>query len=395
MKQSDNLRLALRMFRTRPLRTSLTILGVSVGIGTVFFLVCLGYGLQQTILNRIANADTLLTLDVTSGSDAVQLTGTSADVVRSTAHVTDVARAVALSAQLSRGSIMSDAQVVSVDPEYFRYSGTEPTAGTLFGAQEGTGAVLTAAAVQLFGSTPPEIIGQRIAYTVYLPSDDQGKVQVREYSGSALVTGVTGEQDKSQLYLPLSQFTSLRLRRFDQFKVKVDAHENMEVVRNGLITDGYVVSSLSDTIEQANQIFRIVQIILGLFGLVALIVSAIGMFNTMTIALLERTNEIGIMRSIGITKSDIRKMFLVESMLMGFLGGVAGLLVGTTAGETVNFIMNQLSHRYGGPTMNLFVTPLWFILVIIGFSTVIGFMTGVYPSYRASKLNPLDALRYK
>ena len=92
MRYDDTLHLALRMFRTRPLRTGLTILGVSVGIGTVFFLVSLGYGLQQTILNRIANGDTLLTLDVSPGSEAIRLTDTAWKKVQKIPHVSVTAR---------------------------------------------------------------------------------------------------------------------------------------------------------------------------------------------------------------------------------------------------------------------------------------------------------------
>jgi putative ABC transport system permease protein len=181
----------------------------------------------------------------------------------------------------------------------------------------------------------------------------------------------------------------------DALKVKVDNHANLEAVRNAILAKGYIVSALSDVIDQASKVFSIVQLVLGFFGLVALIVSAIGMFNTMTIALMERTNEIGIMRSIGITRRDIQTMFLVESMVMGLLGGLGGLLLGAVVGESLNVFMNVLAHRFNGPSVNLFLAPLWFVAFIIIFSAVIGLLTGVYPSVRASKLNPLDALRYK
>jgi putative ABC transport system permease protein len=128
---------------------------------------------------------------------------------------------------------------------------------------------------------------------------------------------------------------------------------------------------------------------------VALIVSAIGMFNTMTIALLERINEIGIMRAIGVTRKDIKILFLMESVIMGFMGGVGGVLVGFFVSEIANIGVNILAKTFGGQAIDLFYNPPWFIAVIIIFSTLIGFMTGVYPSSKAGKLNPLTALRYK
>ena len=396
MRYGDSLRLALRMFSTRPLRTALTILGVSVGIGTVFFLVSLGYGLQETILNRIANGDTLLTLDVSAGSNAVQLTDSGVEAITQMPHVQEVARSLSFSAQVTGGNLTSDVPIVAVDPSYFRYSGITASLGSLLTPTSGRDAVITGAATKLFGATSSGMLNTTLSYTLYVPhTDSAGNVTVGEETGSLVVRGVTTENTQSSLYVPLPLVSSLHLGRSDALKVKVDNHANLEAVRNAILAKGYIVSALSDVIDQASKVFSIVQFVLGFFGLVALIVSAIGMFNTMTIALMERTNEIGIMRSIGITRGDIRTMFLVESMVMGLLGGLGGLLLGSIVGESVNFGMNALAHRFGGPGVNLFVAPLWFIIVIIAFSAVIGLLTGVYPSVRASKLNPLDALRYK
>jgi len=81
--------------------------------------------------------------------------------------------------------------------------------------------------------------------------------------------------------------------------------------------------------------------------------------------------------------------------MMGFLGGVGGVIIGYIAGEIANFGINILAKGFGGQPLDLFYHPSWFVALIIVFSTVIGFLTGVYPSRRAAKLNPLEALRYK
>ncbi|MDD4319619.1 MAG: ABC transporter permease [Candidatus Peribacteraceae bacterium] len=398
MRYLDALRLALRMFKTRPLRTSLTILGVSVGIGAVLFLVSLGYGLQRAILNQIANADTLLTLDVSAGSEALQLTQEALAKIEAVPHIAEISRLENIRGQITFAGINTDVTGVAIDPSFFRLSGMTPLTGTLFDKPDGGGdAVLSTAAVKLLGKTPEEVVGQSVsmALNLVLRSDGPDGATVREMAGDILIGGVVENEDVSELYLPMSRFEGMAFEKFHRLKVKVEGNEWMEGARTAVMDAGYVVSALSDTIDQATKIFSIVQIILGLFGLVALVVSAIGMFNTMTITLLERTNEIGIMRSIGITRKDIRGMFLVESMLMGFLGGLAGLALSTGAGFFVNMTINVLAARFHGPSMDIFYTPLWFMGVVIAFSTVIGFFTGVYPSYRASKLNPLDALRYK
>lgn len=396
MRTSDTLLLALRMFRTRPMRTLLTILGVGVGIGTVFFLVSIGYGLQQTILSRIANADTLLTLDVTPPSDAVSLNEESSKAIASIAHVEQIAKLAVFSAQVSIGTLTSDVEVEGMDPSFFRFSGSEPIAGTFFSDQDTAGAVLSTAAAKLFGESPDRVVGKTVDYLIYLPQEtDDGKILIREWTGSIVIRGVLSDEDKSRLILPIGALADLQIDRFDQLKVKVDGQSAMAGVRDAVMAKGFVVASLSDVIDQAAKIFKIIQIVLGFFGLVALVVSAIGMFNTMTIALLERTNEIGIMRSIGMTRRNIMVMFLVESMAMGFLGGVGGLTLGAVIGEAVNFGLNTLAERFNGPPVDIFLAPFWFVAVIMVFSTSIGFLTGLYPSFRAARLNPLDALRYK
>jgi putative ABC transport system permease protein len=188
---------------------------------------------------------------------------------------------------------------------------------------------------------------------------------------------------------------SLKIDNFSQVKVKCASQPEMNGVREKLLEKGLLVSSLSDTVDQANKIFRIIQIVLMLFGFIALVVSAIGMFNTMTIALLERTEEIGIMKSIGASDGGISIMFIMESTIMGFLGGFGGVLIGLIGGEIVNALVNFVAARFGGETVRLFFSPLWFIGVIVVFAAFVGMLTGFVPARRASKIDPLEALRYK
>jgi putative ABC transport system permease protein len=195
--------------------------------------------------------------------------------------------------------------------------------------------------------------------------------------------------------MPISISNKLALNDYSKIKVKVKTQNDLNGVRNAIMEKGYSVSALSDLIDQANQIFNIMQIVLASFGIVALIVSAIGMFNTMTIALLERTQEIGIMKALGATSADVWKMFLAEAVIIGFLGGLGGLIIGWSGGRGFNYGINLLAGAFGGSKINIFYTPLWFAGLIIGFSTIVGLLTGFYPARRAAKISPLVALRYK
>ena len=124
-------------------------------------------------------------------------------------------------------------------------------------------------------------------------------------------------------------------------------------------------------------------------------VSAIGMFNTMIVSFMERTYEVGVMKSIGATDSDIRNLFLMESLIMGTAGGGVGILLGIAAGQAVNLVLNILAKRFGSEPFNLFITPIWFILLILLTSAMIGVISGFLPSRRASHLSPKEAFLRK
>ncbi|MDD5652466.1 MAG: FtsX-like permease family protein, partial [Candidatus Moranbacteria bacterium] len=209
------------------------------------------------------------------------------------------------------------------------------------------------------------------------------------------VKGIIEDETQAYAYIDRSSAEEISFDNYDKIKIKVSSDDKLEEVRENVINKGYYVSAISDLVEQAKQIFKISQIILSLFGIVALIVSAIGMFNTMTIALLERTQEIGIMKTLGASSSVIWRVFLVESIAIGFSGGVLGILLGYVGGHISNFGINILARNFGGTEVDLFYIPVWFVFFILIFSILVGAFTGFYPARRASKLNALEALRYK
>ena len=395
----DLISLSIRMFKNRPLRTFLTVLGVSVGIGTVLFLVSLGYGLQRTILSRITTADSLLSLDVSPGAgNLITLADKDVEEISRIKEVKEVSLALQLTGQLTANNLTGDGLVQAVDPSFFRLSGLKVGQGQMFVSDDKYEAVISSAGAQLFNLEPEQVIGKNVSLILFVTKmSEEGfeEVEMVKRDKDYKIVGVIEDENTNYVFIPRQTISDLGISQYDELKVKVSANEHIAGVRDEIIDKGFLVSSLSDTIDQANKIFRIIQIILSLFGLIALIVSAIGMFNTMTITLLERINEIGIMRAIGVTGRDIRLLFLMESAIMGFLGGVGGIIVGYLVSEIANIGINVLARIFGGQALDLFYNPPWFIAVIIIFSTLIGFITGIYPSNKAGKLNPLTALRYK
>ena len=256
--------------------------------------------------------------------------------------------------------------------------------------------VITKAVAQVFGTAPEEMLGTIVSLTLF-QSDAAGQVSQKSSftpNESYQIAGIA-DGDENIVYLSLDSLDGFPLANYTKLKVKCASTEVLNRVRQEIEARGLIASSISETIDQANKVFGAIQIVLMVFGMIALIVSAIGMFNTMTIALLERTEEIGIMKAIGASRGSISLMFIMESTIMGFLGALGGVILGIIEGEVLNFFINLVATRFGGASVDLFYSPLWFIMTVITFGAFVGFMTGVFPARAASRIDTLDALRYK
>jgi len=388
------------MFRTNRSRTILTILGISVGIGAILFLVSLGYGLQEMILKRITTSDALLSLDVSTGDlETLKINKDSMSAIKDISGVEKLSPLVSTQVQMGVDDISSELTANFVDSNYFRLDGTVLKKGEFYKDEAGDKKklIISSSALQLFNLSEEEAFGKAIKFSVFLPQKEDDKIirDSKDLGQDYRIVGIIEEEGSNYVYLPFAVSEDLEIFDYSKVKVKVDKKDNLEAVRTAVVDKGYIVSALSDVIEQANQVFGIVQIVLASFGIVALIVSAIGMFNTMTIALLERTQEIGIMKALGATSLDIWNMFLAESVIIGFFGGLGGIMIGLAGGEAFNYAVNLLAGAFGGEKIDMFFTPYWFVLLIISFSTFVGLITGFYPARRAANISALEALRYK
>jgi len=400
MRTIDLIKLSTRMFRTRALRTSLTILGVAVGIGTIVFLVSLGYGLQTVLLEKITTSESLLSLDVFPPDSAIStLKKETIKEFRTMPNVEEVVPIAVYPVQLSSGKTTTDATGNLTDAPFFRLSGLNAQSGALFGEADTNAIVITAAIAELFEWKPEEAVGKKVSVSIFYPDPltigPGRKVKDIEAKKEEVVIKGVILGETPIVYIPQKLYSDIAINDYAQAKVRVKNADTLDGVRVAIIDQGFSVSALTDVVDQANKIFKALQVVLAVFGTAALLVSAIGMFNTMTIAFLERTQEIGIMRALGASRSDMFSLFLVESGLMGFLGGACGVLIGYLSQIIVNIGIRLLAGSLGGHPVDLFRTPLWFIVTIICFSTFVGFLTGVVPGRRASRLNPLSALMYK
>lgn len=419
MNWRDVAELSFQRFRTRSLRFFLTVLGVSVGIGVVFFLVSLGFGLQEVVIGRVATSQSLLALTVLSPENAeglLNITDATLEQFKSIERVDDVSPLFSSPVELTQNGLKAQSIVQAVNPSYFSYAGIEAQYGQLLGDQQADEVIVTNPVLRLFGiENAEEALGQELSMTFFIPNPEDGEnlalqteeqvvplqvaaeglggdVTVVSASKPFRIVGVI-EGESNAVYVPLSVFRPIPNLSYAQARVKVTSTDFINVVREELLAKGYSVIALTDTIDQLNRIFSFTQITLAILGVVALFIASVGMFNTLTISLLERTQEVGILKAIGATNRDVWKIFLFEAFLIGVLGGVGGVGGGYTFSLLVNFLVNYLAGQYGGQSVDIFSTPLWFIATITGIALCVGVFTGFYPAARAARLNALEALR--
>ncbi len=404
MQVADLARLSTRMFKTNPLRTWLTILGMGVGTGAVVVLVGLGFGLQQIILEQIVFGDSLLSLGVSAtGARNLTINDDVIEEFEKNPNIEDAAPLARYPALITYKGLTGNIFLQGAEPAYLRYAGITATVGEIFKDEDignGNEVMLSPAVLKLFGIADDKVkdfIGQEVSFRLLIPATD-GTDAINEIiiEKQFRVKGITKEEGVLNVLMMLPELRNyVGIEDYDRAQVKVVSNEFLPIVEEELIKAGYRVTALSKTVEQASKIFQGIQVVLATFGGIALLVSAIGMFNTMTVTLLERTKEIGIMRTLGASPRDIKLLFISESIVVGFMGGVSGIAMGVTLGFVVNIMLNIAASQFGGQAVNLFSFPPLFLIFIAIFSAAVGYLTGIFPARRASLLNPLDAIRYE
>lgn len=406
MKFSDLLELTLQRFKTRALRVFLTMFGIGMGIGIVYFLVSFGFGIQELVIGRIATSDSLLALEVVpiGDNDSIQLSKENMAKITDLNNIEESSPLISRELQIKANGITSQTMVQGVKNNYFRLAGIENLKGEVFSDKDDKSIIVSNAVLKLFNLDEASAIGKEITIVNSDKAETKDEKDNKAKSDSKQleyfnekkmkITGILEDQN-NMVYMNITNFPEQDISYYDSARFKVKTKEQVESTKSQIQELGFEVSALTDTLDQLNKIFSVTQAMFAAFGIVALFISAVGMFNTMTISLLERTREIGIMKSIGATQWDIWQMFLFEAIIMGFLGGLVGLAIGFASTSIINFLINRVANAFGGETVSMFVTPLWFLITILLFSLVVGFLTGLFPARRASRINPLQALRYE
>ncbi|MDD4048273.1 MAG: ABC transporter permease [Clostridia bacterium] len=238
------------------------------------------------------------------------------------------------------------------------------------------------------------------SYQAYAPIDDIKKI--RKYMMAGNKDNVNGNMVMERSMRAGSRSNERKKSSsrsqddYNSILVRTEDVEMTKSVSQGLKDMGYNCWSMADQLEGIEKTSRIVQAILGGIGGITLLVAALGITNTMIMSIYERTKEIGIMKVIGATFSDVYLLFLTEAGMIGFLGGLTG--IGLSYG--VSRIVNNVAMKFMGGAgaspedlVNISLIPPWLAVFALGFAVLIGVVAGLYPAYRAVRLSPISAIR--
>jgi len=395
MRPIDILRTALSTFTNNKMRTMLTIFGVAIGISAIIFLVSIGYGLQQITIGDIQSIKALTSYNVTTGNSGIlALNKESIEKFKTMKNVASVNTLLSMSGQISLDGKKTDSLINAASAEYVDLDSPKMVAGAPYPGDNDQKIIVTEVVASAFNIKPADLVDKKVSVIFYIPNPDDEKHPV-ETNLEATVSGVIEDTSAAFLYMPIGLIKVPEKLNYTAAKVKVDQSKNMAEVKGELEKMGYKTTSIGERINEINRIFRIAQIILLIFGAIGLIVASIGMFNTLTISLLERTKDVGIMKALGATDRSVYAIFLAESTIISFAGGIVGIILAMILGWGSNIFLSILAVRAGGEKLAVFQPPWLFVAVIFFFSILVGILTGLYPSRRAAKIDPLDALRYE
>jgi len=391
--------IALKNLFYKRLRTSLTILGVVIGVGAVVFLLAFGFGLRDVVTKQVVDSNSIRTVDIESAkSQLITLNERTVSQIRDVAHVEELSRIYSVPASTSYNNSSTESVLYAVDKVYLKLVSPKVAAGKpLRFTDDGQVFINTSYAKLIGQDNYQKLLGQKltVSFKAPLTTDNEGNTtQSQPIAHTGNIAGVLETGNGAEIYISSNVITAKGGANASQVKVLVDKKENVPNVQKNIEALGLVTNSPLSTLEQINQVFVFLNLLFLAFGGIGLIIATLGMLNTLTISLLERTREIGLMITLGARRRDIRRMFLVEALGLALIGGIIGLFVAFIMSTLANIVLNNFARSRGvSETFSVFTYTPQMIFVVLLFSSILGILVVYYPAKRAADTNPIDALR--
>lgn len=445
MRFLDLFTMSVNSLRRRKLRTALTVLGVIIGVASVVIMVSLGIGLNQLMLEMYSSYGDMTTITVYSkhyygdsgsgDSEPDYLTDAVIEGFEGLEHVTGASPLLSAYVILKQGLYECSTEIIGASRQYL--SSIPLGEGKLPEKEGELELIYGNCVIQWFHNSksrdsysssgelpdvdfmnkPMFVIFDTNAY--YLSQSGEANTKApKKYMihAAGVVKGSVNEfnnysysvyTDVDKLKAKLKQIykknpipdqpTNKKGKPYPYFiynqaVVFVDDMSNVTAVQQRISDMGYQANSQMQWIEQSQQTYDIIQLVLGGIGAISLFVAAIGIANTMMMSIYERTKEIGVIKVLGCDMGNIRNMFLMESGFIGFMGGVAGLIISYGVSYGMNHFLG-IGQAMMGVEGDISRIPLWLSASAVVFAVFVGMAAGFFPALRAMRLSPLAAIR--
>ena len=384
--------MAWKNLTSKKLRSFLTISGIVVGIGSIAFLISFGLGLQNLVTKNVVGDQSIKSVEVSSpNSKIIKLNSDALQKIKSFPHIDKVGVEYSFPASIGLKGGGIDSVVYGIDQAYQDLTTLNLVKGRLLQKKDNKAVVVSQSALRSIGITDVEkAVGQKLEVIVPLQYVD---VKAKEMRESFKIVGVVDSGQNNEIFVPSAIFDTAGVPSYKQIKVTVDDTVNIPTVRKQIESNGFQTNSPIDTLDQINQLFKFFNIILAGFGGIGIIVAILGMFNTLTISLLERTKEIGLMKTLGGRRRDMRRLFMIEAVLLSVIGALTGIFVAYLGSRIVNALINQNASQRVSERFEVFSMPVWLVAALVFFMLTVGMVVAYFPARRAQKISPIDALR--
>ncbi|WP_346962550.1 FtsX-like permease family protein [Clostridium sp.] len=443
MKLKNNIKTAFRNLSRRKMRTFLTSFAVSIGTMLIILMVSLGVGVQKIIEDNLKTNASANVINVTphrTNEDGVRvdtnkegeqskqkiLDKDAFDKIKEIEGVKDLSvytYVPSLDKKLMDKDI-KDTAVLAYDLDYPIFTDNnietvrikekkEDLEPIIYGRmlkKEDKNSILVGKKLldKLGINDAKSVIGKEITLTAKLP-ELSVMANIEPLVKNFKIVGVVGDKfpNSEQLIVSIDDSKDLlghvylnenyyKENGADKLEVTTKNIPDVSFVSDEITKMGYEATSIQSMIKNVKSIFTIANAVLAVIGIIIVFVASIGVVNTMTMSIYERTRSIGIMKALGCSRGDIRRLFIVESAAIGFIGGLIGVVFSLINTQIIKVVLDGFLKAKGiNDVPNVFSTPIWLVLGTMGFAILISIIAGFYPANKASKLNLVESLRYE